>query len=133
MKWYLRVKNPFCATTQIWKNSSANVLQKNNRSLLLKAIAVIRSGLFLYYKMCIRDSWKIYRIAKMIIGRKRMRRLMMTALTILVIGACYCGSHPGTYEKVSGIYQEQKTNINSAVRNLTKSALTDAANKIGEK
>ena len=57
--------------------------------------------------------WKIYRIAKMIIGRKRMRRLMMTALTILVIGACYC--------------------INSAVRNLTKSALTDAANKIGEK
>ena len=31
--------------------------------------------------------WKIYRIAKMIIGRKRMRRLMMTALTILVIGA----------------------------------------------
>lgn len=37
--------------------------------------------------------WKIYRIAKMIIGRKRMRRLMMTALTILVIGACYCGSH----------------------------------------
>lgn len=77
--------------------------------------------------------WKIYRIAKMIIGRKRMRRLMMTALTILVIGACYCGSHSGTYEKVSGIYQEQKTNINSAVRNLTKSALTDAANKIGEK
>jgi len=73
--------------------------------------------------------WKIYRIAKMIIGRKRMRRLMMTALTILVIGACYCGSHPGTYEKVSGIYQEQKTNINSAVRNLTKSALTDAANR----
>lgn len=49
MKWYLRVKNPFCATTQIWKNSSVNVLQKNNRNLLLKAIAVIRSGLFLYY------------------------------------------------------------------------------------
>ena len=77
--------------------------------------------------------WKIYRIAKMIIGRKLMRRLMMTVLTILVIGAYYCGSHPRTYEKVSGIYQEQKTNINSAIRNLTKSALTDAANKIGEK
>lgn len=52
--------------------------------------------------------WKIYRIAKMIIGRKRMRRLMMTALTILVIGACYCGSHPGTYEKVSASIRSRK-------------------------
>ena len=71
--------------------------------------------------------WKIYRIAKMIIGRKRMRRLMMTALTILVIGACYCGSHPETYEKVSGIYQEQKTNIDTNVRNLNKPLITSIA------
>lgn len=69
--------------------------------------------------------WKIYRIARIILGRKRMKRLIVTLLLIAGIGVGYFGTHPEACNTVAKIYQEHKTDINAAAGDLAHKLWTN--------
>lgn len=67
--------------------------------------------------------WKIYKIARIILGRKRMRRLILSIIVIAALGVVCINQNPTAKQEVSSIYNQQKEEIEQKALDAAKQKL----------
>lgn len=67
--------------------------------------------------------WKVYKIIRIILGRKRMRRLILSIIVIAALGAVCINQNPTAKQEVSSIYNQQKEEIEQKALDAAKQKL----------
>lgn len=75
------------------------------------------------------SPWKIYKIAKIILGRKRMTKLIVAGLMVAVLGGFYIIGNPVTRPNLdmSGSYIQQKEDLSKKLFDSAKSKASATA------
>lgn len=75
------------------------------------------------------SPWKIYKIAKIILGRKRMRKLIVGGLMVAAIGGFCIMGNPTTRPNLdmSGSYSQQKEELSKKLIHSAKQKLNSTA------
>lgn len=74
--------------------------------------------------------WKIYKIARIVLGRKRMRRLILSIIVIAALGAVCINQNPIAKQEASSIYNQQKEEIEQKALDTAKQKLNTTVNEL---
>ena len=74
--------------------------------------------------------WKIYKIARIVLGRKRMRRLILSIIVIAALGAVCINQNPIAIQEASSIYNQQKEEIEQKALDTAKQKLNTTVNEL---